>query len=355
MGRNHLTAFTQALLAALLFGVSTPLAKLLLGGVDPIPLAAFLYLGSGISLLLVKHLLSRRKKSTTTEAPLQKPDLKWLAGAIILGGVAAPITLLFSLKNTPAATSSLLLNFEGVATTLIAVLIFKEALSRRAWGAVGLVTVAGILLTVNFNAGWGFSPGSLGIIAACIFWGLDNNFTRNISSKDPLTIVSLKGLGAGSVSLILALILKSPLPQPGIVAGAMVLGSLSYGMSIVLFILAMRGMGAARTSALFGTAPLVGMIVSLLIVKDSLNPMLFIAAPLMVAGARLLIDEEHQHYHVHAEMTHEHAHSHPDEHHAHVHVGEFQGRHSHPHVHSSLAHQHQHLPDIHHRHGHSAE
>jgi len=349
--RSNLVSITQAALAALLFGASTPLAKLLLGEVDPVLLAALLYLGSGISLAVIKLIQRTRSQPGSPEAPLIRQDVPWLLGAIFFGGIAAPITLLFSLKSTPAATSSLLLNFEGVATTLIAALIFKEAVSRRAWVAVGLITLAGILLSLNPGAGWGFSPGALGIVIACGFWGLDNNFTRNISAKDPLTIVAIKGMAAGSFSLVLALLLKNPVPGAGVILGAMVLGSLSYGASIVLFILAMRGMGAARTSALFGMAPLAGMILSLVIFRGSIQWILFLAAPLMAAGALLFIGEEHQHEHRHAETSHEHAHTHPDEHHDHAHDG-FTGRHSHPHDHPEVVHNHHHMPDIPHRHSH---
>jgi drug/metabolite transporter (DMT)-like permease len=235
MNRSHISSIIQALIAALLFGASAPLAKLLLGEIEPIPLAAFLYLGSGIGLLSIKLYQRIHQRGLDNEAQITKPDLPWLAGAIFAGGVAAPIILLFSLRTTPAATASLLLCFEGVATTLIAFFAFKESISRRAWWAIGLITLASIFLSINPNAEWGFSLGALGIIAACILWGIDNNFTRNISAKDPLVIVTIKGLGAGSFSLALALMLDNQIPALSIILGAMVLGCLSYGISIVLF------------------------------------------------------------------------------------------------------------------------
>ena len=222
MSRNHLYPITQALIAAFLFGASAPLAKLLLDEVEPIPLAAFLYLGSGIGLLGIKTYQRINQRLSDGEAQIKKSDFSWLAGAILAGGVAAPITLLFSLQNTPAATASLLLNFEGVATTLIAALAFKESISRRAWWAIALITLSSIFLSINLNASWGFSLGSLGIIAACILWGIDNNFTRNISAKDPLMIVTIKGLGAGSFSLGMAIILGNKLPAMGVILGALV-------------------------------------------------------------------------------------------------------------------------------------
>lgn len=351
MSRSHIPFVIQALIAALLFGASAPLAKYLLGEVEPIPLAAFLYLGSGIGLLIVKSF----QQTANQEARVEKSDFKWLAGAILAGGVAAPITLLFSLKNTPAATASLLLNFEGVATTLIAFFAFKEAISRRAWWAIACITIASIFLSINLNAQWGFSLGALGIIAACVLWGIDNNFTRNISAKDPLVIVMIKGLGAGSFSLLMALHLGNNFPSGEVILGALVLGSLSYGASIVLFIHAMRGLGAARTSALFSTAPIAGIILSVLIFQEFPSWLFIVALPLMIVGAFLLVNDEHEHHHVHEMIVHEHAHTHDDGHHVHEHDGKLAKKHSHVHTHDELSHSHHHMPDLHHRHIHPSE
>jgi drug/metabolite transporter (DMT)-like permease len=352
MNRYHIYSIIQALVAAFLFGASAPLAKLLLGEVDPVLLAAFLYLGSGIGLSCIKLFQYINQQGLNTEAQIQKPDYLWLVGAIIAGGVAAPITLLFSLRNTPAATASLLLCFEGVSTTLIAFFAFKESISPRAWWAIVLITLASILLSVNLNAEWGFSLGSVGIIVACILWGIDNNFTRNISAKDPLIIVIIKGFGAGIFSLILAITLGNKIPSWEIVLGALILGSLSYGASIVLFIHAMRDLGAARTSALFSSAPLAGVILSLLLFQEFPNWMFVIAFPLIVAGTLFLVSEEHEHDHVHEMTIHEHAHI-DDEHHEHCHEGKLNKKHSHIHKHDELVHAHHHTPDLHHRHNHS--
>jgi drug/metabolite transporter (DMT)-like permease len=309
----------------------------------------------GIGLLGIKSYQRINRLSLDREAQIKRTDFVWLAGAILAGGVAAPITLLFSLQNTPASTASLLLNFESVATTLIAVLAFKESISRGAWWAIALITLSSIFLSVNLHASWGFSLGSLGIIAACILWGMDNNFTRNISAKDPLTIVTIKGLGAGSFSLGMALILGNRLPAMGVILGALVLGSLSYGISIVLFIRAMRSLGAARTSALFGTAPLAGMILSFLLFREIPSWMLILALPLMLVGTLLLLGEEHEHQHTHEMTLHEHSHVHHDGHHEHDHENMDARQHSHIHKHHELAHAHHHMPDIHHRHMHRFE
>ena len=351
MNRTHLSSILQVLLAAVLFGASAPLSKLFLGAVEPIPLAAFLYLGSGFGIFGVKLFQRLTQPELESEARVTWTDFPWLMGAIVAGGIAAPITLLFSLRNTPAATASLLLSFEGVATTLIALIVFKESISRRAGWAIGLMTIASMLLSVNFNAEWGFSLGALGIIAACVFWGMDNNFTRNISAKDPLTIVILKGLGSGAFSLALTFFMGFSFPAWGVIVGALVLGGLSYGISIVLFIQAMRGLGAARTSVLFSTAPISGFLLSIVMLRELPSLYFLMALPLMLIGTLFLVNEQHQHLHTHTAIIHEHAHVHTDGHHDHQHSGVVSAKqHSHAHEHNQLAHEHDHLPDIHHRH-----
>jgi drug/metabolite transporter (DMT)-like permease len=357
LNRNHIYLVFQALLAAFLFGMSAPISKFLLGEIAPILLAAFLYLGTGISLLIIMGLQRLGKKSNPTEAQIKKADLPWLAGAILAGGIAAPITLLFSIRGTPEGTASLLLSFEGVSTTLIAALVFKESLSRQALWAILSITFASVLLSTNLNSDWGLSISALGILIACILWGMDNNFTRNISAKDPLAIVTIKGLVAGSFSLVFATVLGDQIPGINIVVGAMLLGSMSYGLSIVLFVYAMRGLGVARTSALFGTAPLAGVVVSSLLFREIYGISFIIAIPLMLIGTMLLASEAHSHNHIHEKTVHEHRHCHADIHHVHIHTQkEFQAQsHSHLHSHDHLEHEHPHLPDIHHRHAHISQ
>jgi drug/metabolite transporter (DMT)-like permease len=348
MKSSTLPFILQALLAALFFGASAPIAKLLLGdNIAPIYLAAFLYLGSGTGTFLVK--LTQRMRAKDVEADIKAPDVKWLAGAIISGGILAPIILMVSLQNTSASTASLLLNFEGVGTTLIALLFFKEAISRRAWTAILVITLASIFLSANFEGGFGLSLGALGIILACVLWGVDNNFTHNISGKDPLVIVAWKGLVAGTFSFFLALFLGNTLPSVPTILYTLLLGFVSYGLSTMLFIRSMRGLGAARTSALYGTAPLAGVLLSIFIFGEFPSFLFIIAAILMIGGALLLINEEHSHTHVHTAMIHEHSHSHKDPSHEHADVDEV---HSHEHEHPAEEHEHDHMPDIHHRHGH---
>ncbi len=254
-----------------------------------------------------------------------------------------------SLQNTPASTASLLLNFEGVGTTLIALLFFKEAIGRRAWTAIIVITLASMFLSTNFKSGFGLSLGALGIILACVLWGVDNNFTRNISGKDPLAIVAWKGLIAGTFSFFLAFFLGNTLPSLTTILYTLLLGFVSYGLSTMLFIRSMRGLGAARTSALYGTAPLAGVLLSIFIFGEFPSFLFVIAAILMIGGALLLINEQHEHSHVHTALFHEHSHKHGDPAHGHDAV---EGVHSHGHEHPAEEHAHDHMPDIHHRHGH---
>lgn len=342
----------QALLAALLFGASAPLAKLLLGVIDPIPMASFLYLGSGIGLLLYRFIMRLQKKQMDVEAKIDKSEFKWLIGAVLTGGVLAPIVLMFSLRNTPASTASMLLNFESVATTLIAFIVFKESIGKRIWLAVALITSASILLSWDFKGEWGLSIGALGVLLACTLWGIDNNFTRNISAKDPFITVTIKGIGAGMFSMFLAILTRNHFPSFPIILGAMLLGFLSYGLSIVLFILAMRNLGASRTSAFFGTAPFVGTLLSFLLFREVPNVFFYFALPIMIVGTIFILKENHEHKHQHQRSEHEHRHKH-DEHHQHYHEGSTEDlEHSHFHVHEEFEHSHSHTPDFHHRHAH---
>lgn len=346
----------QALGAAILFAASTPLSKLLLREVQPVPLAALLYLGSGMAALLLILFQSKQRfkryHSLPLEASISKEDLPWLAGALLAGGVIAPIVLLFSLQVTPASTASLLLNFEVVATAFIAAIIFRESTGRRLWVSMAAITLAAILLSWEGNH-WGLSLGAVGVLAACFLWGLDNNFTRVISTKNPISIVAVKGLGASLFSLVLAYLWGNQLPGWDGIIKALSLGSLSHGLSIILFIQAMRGLGAARTSVLFGTAPFIGSIISFAIFQETPGVIFCLSFLIMVGGTYLLFSERHTHTHHHVSQIHDHRHSHDDLHHGHPHQGmDSTKEHAHPHSHGQLAHTHPHTPDTHHRHAH---
>lgn len=343
----------QAFTAAVLFAASAPLAKLLLGQIKPVYLAGLLYLGSGIGLLLTKCILRAAGERSNNEARLARSDIPKVIGAMVTGGIAGPIALMLGLAHTSAATASLLLNFEVAATALIAGFVFKEAIGWKVWVAVICITIAGILLSIDANATWGISISALGVLAACIFWGIDNNITNTISAKDPVSIVIIKALGAGIFSVVFALVLRNPLPDLVIAVKAMVVGYFTYGLSIVFFILAMRGLGAARAGTLFGTAPFVGVILSFLIFRNLPDFWFITALPLMIVGASLLLSEEHSHEHTHFSLYHDHRHTHDDIHHNHIHSGNDPSQpHSHPHSHDELRHNHPHTPDQHHRHEH---
>ena len=205
MVRTSWSPVGYALLSATLFGISTPLSKILVGDISPVLLVSFLYLGTAIGMFLLGKILKSGHSPLSGEAGIKIHDIPWLLVAILAGGVIAPILLMSSLEITPAATASLLLNFEGVATMIIAFVVFRESVGKRIWIALGIITVASILLSWNPGAAFGLSVGAVGILLACVFWGIDNNSTRNISGKDPLAIVTLKGFFAGIMALVIAM------------------------------------------------------------------------------------------------------------------------------------------------------
>ena len=342
-----------ALMAAGLFGLSTPLAKVVSPHVEPVLLAGLLYLGSGIGLGIYSLRRLGRGKSGTGEAALQRADLPWLAGAILTGGVLGPLLLMWGLVQTPASSASLLLNLEGVFTALLAWFVFKENFDARiAWG-MALIATGGVCLSWMGRPEAGVPWGALAIVGACVAWAVDNNLTRKVSAGDPVQIAMLKGLVAGSMNTALGLGLGAKLPGTSVLVGVGLIGLFGYGLSLTLFVLALRQIGTARTGAYFSTAPFVGAMVAVAFLGDGLTVGFFIAAVLMAAGVWLHLTERHEHAHHHEVLEHDHAHTH-DEHHQHSHApGVAPGEpHTHPHRHDELTHTHAHYPDIHHRHGH---
>jgi drug/metabolite transporter (DMT)-like permease len=346
-----------AIASAALFGASTPLAKALLGGgVSPWLLAGLLYLGSGIGLAIVT--LGRGVIGKPSEAPLARRDWGWMALVILSGGVVGPLLLMLGLTTTPASSAALLLNLEGLATMAIAWSVFRENVDRRLLlGALAILAGAIILSWQGGGgpnggfAGLGF--GALAIAGACLAWGIDNNLTRKVSGSDPVQIAMVKGLTAGAVNLTLAVTLGARLPELSLTLAAGVVGFLGYGVSLVLFVLALRFLGTARTGAYFSTAPFIGSLLALVMFGEAITAQLVAAALLMGIGLWLHLVERHDHDHVHETMAHAHAHVH-DEHHRHDHGpsaphGE---PHVHHHTHVRLIHGHPHYPDLHHRHGH---
>lgn len=340
--------------SAALFGASTPLAKMLLGGgIDPWLLAGLLYLGAGLGLGLF-HLLRRASGRPASETPLHRRDLPWLALVVLAGGIVGPILLMIGLAQTPASTAALLLNVEGLATMAIAWLAFRENVDRRLLLGALAILAGAVLLSWQGGAA-GFGLGALAIIGACLAWGIDNNLTRKLSSADPVQIAMLKGLAAGAVNLGLALARGAQLPATGEIAAAGVVGFLGYGVSLALFVLALRHLGAARTGAYFSTAPFIGALLALALLGESPTLMLLAAAVLMGIGLYLHLAERHEHEHAHEAMEHAHRHVH-DAHHRHSHgADEPHGEpHAHLHRHQAMRHKHPHYPDLHHRHGHAA-
>ena len=344
----------SALGAAILFGASTPLAKLLLGQMHPVILASILYLGSGVGLLTGWSL--RRTVATVPpshEAGLDRHDIRWLVGAIVAGGVIGPVLLMVGLTLTPASSTSLLLNLEGVLTAVLAWFAFHEHFDRRiVWGMV-LITLGGMVLSWEGSPTFTVPVGPLSVVGACLCWAVDNNLTRKISSKDPVLIAGGKGLISGLVNLGLAQAVGIPLPNLGssVLAGAV--GLLGYGLSLVMFVYALRHVGAARTGAYFSSAPFIGAFIALALLREAPSEWFWMAAFLMGTGLWLHLTEHHEHEHDHEEIAHTHGHVH-DEHHLHEHDFEWDGQvpHTHFHVHEPLLHSHPHYPDIHHRHRH---
>jgi len=342
-----------ALAAAVLFGASTPFAKLLLGELSPLALAGLLYLGSGLGLLTVRLAMrARRRDQPAAEAPIMAGDYPWLAAAVITGGIAAPILLLWGLAGTSASAASLLLNLESVVTMLVAALLFGEAVCRRVVAAAALMLAGATVLSWDPQAELKLSLHAIAILGACLCWALDNNFTRKISAGDPVALAMIKGLAAGSLNLALAFALGFHLPGTAALAAALGVGFLGYGVSLVLFILALRHLGAARTAAHFSTAPFIGAAIAILGLGEPITISFGIALALMLAATWLVLTERHEHAHAHEYLAHSHRHVH-DAHHQHAHHGdEGPEPHTHWHEHPPMTHSHPHLPDLHHRHKH---
>lgn len=342
-----------ALLAALLFGASTPFAKLLLPLMTPQLLAGLLYLGSGVGLAAYSFLRSRSGNAKSQEAALTRKDVPWLAGAIAAGGIVGPVLLMYGLATAPASSASLLLNLEGVLTALLAWFVFKENFDSRIALGMALIAAGGVSLSWMGRPAIGVPWSSLAIVGACLAWAVDNNLTRKVSAGDPVQIAMLKGLVAGGVNTGLAFLFHAKLPAASLLLATGVVGFFGYGVSLTCFVLALRHIGTARTGAYFSIAPFVGAALSIVFLGEWLTLGFCIAAVLMAGGVWLHLTEHHEHAHKHGPMEHEHLHTH-DEHHLHQHgpndpPGE---PHSHWHRHEELAHTHPHYPDIHHRHEH---
>ncbi len=340
-----------ALLAAVLFGASTPFAKLLLHGMAPITLAGLLYAGSGVGLTAWIALRTVVRGRAHAGGLRQANGALWLLGSILAGGVLAPVLLMTGLRQLSAASASLLLNLEAVFTALIAWFVFRESFDRRVLLGFIAIVLGGVLLASPARLALG--GGAPWIAGACACWAIDNNLTRKVSIGDPVLIAALKGVSAGAVNLGAAAFLGLTWPHAGQIALAGLLGFAGYGVSLTLFVLALRHLGTARTGAYFSTAPFIGALLSLLVFRRLPEPSLVLAAVLMGLGVWLHLTETHAHAHTHQRQRHAHSHRH-DAHHQHAHEFPWDGHepHDHEHTHEPLTHTHAHFPDIHHRHEH---
>lgn len=351
MNRRDIGSISGALAAAALFGASTPAAKALGADLHPFALAGLLYAGSGVGLAL--WILARRLSGSAVMLGLAAADLPWLAGAVVVGGVLAPAMLMFALAQSAASVVSLLLNLESVFTALIAWFVFRENFDRRIAAGMALIVAGGVLLAIRPEASVHLDGAALLVAGACLCWAIDNNLTRRISAGDATAIAAIKGCVAGVSNLSLAVMAGAVWPSSGITLAAMGVGLAGYGLSLVLFVVALRELGAARTGAYFSAAPFVGVVVSIAVLGETAGPPFWAAVALMAWGVWLHASERHAHAHTHEPLEHGHRHVH-DAHHQHAHDFEWDGAepHTHRHRHQPLNHAHAHFPDIHHRHEH---
>jgi drug/metabolite transporter (DMT)-like permease len=339
-----------ALAAAALFGASTPLVKLLVGEMSSLLLAGLLYLGSGLGLAAIRLLRDRGWKASGLAAG----EWRWLADAIVFGGVLGPVLLVAGLTRIDAGPVSLMLNLEAVFTAVLAWMVFKENAGRRI--VLGMLLIAAGGAALAWPAGASDASNGIGLLAiaaACLCWAIDNNLTRRVSASDALFIAGTKGLTAGLVNTSLALLLGASLPAWSTAGAAMAIGLVGYGLSLVLFVRALRDLGSARTGAYFSTAPFIGAAIAILLLGEPAPAPFWLAACLMGAGVWLHLTERHEHLHTHEPLKHAHRHVH-DAHHRHEHDFGWDGSepHSHFHRHAPITHKHPHFPDIHHWHGH---
>ncbi|MBL8447123.1 MAG: DMT family transporter [Zoogloeaceae bacterium] len=343
----------QALIAALLFGASTPLVKLLTGELSPVGLAGLLYLGSGLGLACARCL----RDGGWQPSGMRATEWPWLGGAVVAGGILGPVLLVLGLTRTGAGTASLLLNLEAVLTAGLAWMAFKEPTDRRIVLGMALIVAGGLALSwPSSQAGISAGLGPLAVAGACLCWAIDNNLTRKVAASDALFVASVKGLVAGVANLSLALSLGEALPEWRLAGTVMVLGLFGYGVSLVLFVRALRALGTARTGAYFSTAPFLGAALSITLLGEPTPAPFWAATVLMAIGVGLHLSERHDHEHQHEALAHAHSHVH-DEHHQHEHDFAWDGRepHRHAHQHMPLRHTHPHFPDIHHRHPHGGK
>jgi len=320
---------------------------------NPVMLAGLLYLGSGAGLLVVMTGRLLLQRTEAQSAYLTQPDVPWFGGAVFFGGVLGPSLLMYGLIHTPGSTAALLLNLEGVFTALLAWFVFREHFDRRILLGMVCIVLGSLLLSWDQAPASGGLLGISAIAMACLCWAIDNNLTRKVSASDPFQIACIKGLVAGTVNIGLAFVVGARFPEVGTYLPALAIGFLGYGLSLVLFVLALRHLGTARTGAYFSFSPIVGATLAVLVLQEAPGMLFILGFIAMSAGLWLHFTERHAHTHTHPPLTHNHSHHH-DEHHQHEHNFAWNGAepHTHEHFHRLLTHRHAHFPDIHHQHQH---
>ena len=337
-------ATVYAILAAALYAINVPVSKLLLSRVDPTVMASFLYLGAGIGLLLY-GLIEKVTGGKTKREPLTRKELPYTVAMVVLD-IAAPILLMLGITRTNSANVSLLNNFEIVATSIIALVVFKEIISKKLWAAIALVTIASAILSFEGTGSYTLNSGSLFVLGACLCWGLENNCTKMISNKSSVEIVVIKGIFSGLGSLAVALLVGERIPSVVWILCVMLLGFVAYGLSIHFYIMAQKDLGAAKTSAYYSIAPFLGVVFSVVLLGEKPKIQFYVALAVMVISTYLMVKDTVQLQHTH---EHKHTHTHEHRHGDTVHTHEHTHIHSHPHVHNgdSEDHTHRHTPAYH--------
>jgi drug/metabolite transporter (DMT)-like permease len=343
------SGYAIGFIAAVLFGASAPVSKVLLDDVGPQMLAGLLYLGAFLAVAPFVRFGAGR-----SEARLRRSDVPLLTGIIVTGGIAAPVLLMLGLERVTGVAGSLLLNLEGPLTLVVGIVVLHEYLGRRAGLGTFVILIGSAFIGLQGGAGDLNLVGAVLIVSACLGWAVDNNLTQRLSVRDPFQIVAVKTGVAAVVNIGLAMVRGEALPSATVLGGALVLGAFAYGVSILLDAYALRALGAAREAAVFATAPFAGALLAVPLLAESWTIVDIAAATAMAVGVALLIGDRHEHRHAHSPLAHDHRHTH-DEHHQHEHAPGVDPTepHSHPHEHEPLVHSHPHVSDVHHRHRHS--
>jgi drug/metabolite transporter (DMT)-like permease len=335
-----------ALLAATLFGVSTPLVQRAGAGLGAFTTAALLYAGAAA-------IGAAMRQPVGKEAAVRRSDLRRLALMAFFGAGIGPVALAWGLQHTSGAGASLMLALEALFTALLARLLYREVMDRRVWTAMLLLLAGGIALVLDRGLSGGFQGlGLLAVLGATAAWGVDNTLSRAVAERDPGQVVLVKSLLGATITTALALIFGEPMPGWGAALGLLAIGASGYGLSLRLYLLAQRAFGAARTGSVFAFAPFIGAVGAIALGDRSLSAGMAFGGALMLAGVVLHLAESHGHEHAHDDLEHEHAHAHDDGHHTHTHDPMPEGAHSHPHRHEPMRHVHPHVPDAHHTHEH---